>query len=224
MTAELEAFVVGTVKPAARAIETLAKEKGSTKANEQRHLAPGYRTVLTDAVKGTRFRTALPGERTLGDRPEWRDVGDVDALVAGPGGAAWVELKCGASEETLCACAWDAPKMALALRVERAACAYLLAGATTEHWSAPIRGAELFGDYREEDAEANRRRFADWWRHWERRPDPLPVRLPARYATELIAMEPFRVADTDYELRLARVTVVGDEGYDWEPFDAARHR
>lgn len=224
MAEDLQALVMATVEPAARAVEALAHEKGPKKVNEQSHLAPAYRRVLADAVKDTRYRTALPNERKLGDRPEWLDVGDVDALVAGPDGAAWVELKCGTSHETLCACAWDAPKMALALRVGRTRCAYLLAGTTTEHWRDRIRGAELFGEYREEDTKDNRRRFADWWRHWERRPDPLPVCLPARYATELLVTEPFRVAGTEYELRLARVTVVADEDYAWEPFDPVRHR
>ena len=224
MTDDLEAFVIATVEPAARAVEALAQQKGSKKVNEQSHLAPGYRTVLADSVRSTHYRTALPGERKLGDRPEWPDVGDVDALVAESGGAAWVELKCGTSHETLCACAWDAPKMALALRVGRASHAYLLAATTTKHWADRIRGAELFGKYREDDTEANRERFADWWKYWERRPDPLPVRLPARYATELVAAESFHAAGTDYELRLARVTVVSDEDYAWEPFDAVRHR
>ena len=87
-----------------------------------------------------------------------------------------------------------------------------------------MRGVEYFGEYREEDTVANRRRFADWWRYWERRPDPLPVLLPARYATELVDSHCFDVGPTPYEIRLARVTLIGAEDYEWEPFDALRHR
>jgi|tagenome__1003787_1003787.scaffolds.fasta_scaffold20960996_2 hypothetical protein len=216
-TSGIEAFLRRTVAPTAGAVAQLARDLGVTKVNEQRHLAPSFRDVLTDAVEGSPYRTARAGERKLGDRPEWLGVGDVDRLVAGPGGPAWVELKCGSDHEALCACAWDAPKMALAVSVGRAAHAYLLAATTSEQWRRGIRGAEFFGERRIERTVENRERFADWWAHWEKR-DPLPIRLPAVYATELVAHERFEVATTEYELRLTRVEVVGDERYDWEPF------
>lgn len=221
---DIERLLMGAVKPTALAVQRTAAAKKLSKVNERDHLAPAFRDVLKAATAQPPFRTALPGERQLGDRPEWPDVGDVDALVAGPGGPAWVELKCRSDAEALCACAWDAPKVALALRVGRASCGYLLSATTVANWTVGIRGAEYFGEFREEAAAANRTRFTDWWRHWERRPDPLPVLLPARYATERIASHGFDVGPNPYELRLARVSVVGSEDYAWEPFDAVRHR
>lgn len=102
--------------------------------------------------------------------------------------------------------------------------AYLLAATTAAQWRWGIRGAEFFGDLRSDETVDNRKRFADWWRHWERRCDPLPILLPAAYATELIARETFDVGLTEYELRLARVTLVADDEYAWELFLAPEQR
>ncbi len=75
--------------------------------------------------------------------------------------------------------------------------AYLLAATTAAQWRWGIRGAEFFGDLRSDETVDNRKLFADWWRHWERRGDRLPILLPAAYATELIARETFDVGPTE---------------------------
>jgi hypothetical protein len=88
-----------------------------------------------------------------------------------------------------------------------------------DNWAAGIRGAELFSPYRIEQTVDLRGRFTDWFESWERRPDPLPLVLTTSLATELVAAASFSIAGgEDYELRLARVTVVDAADYPWPAF------
>lgn len=127
---------------------------------------------------------------------------------------------------TRCApCAWDLPKLALALRIQRATSAYLLAATTRTLWHAGARGGEFFAGYRVEPAVVLNERFGDWFEFWERKGDPVPVRLPAAFATQLVASEPFTVSGGEaYELRLSRVTLAGAGDYLWPPFATREDR
>lgn len=60
--------------------------------------------------------------------------------------------------------------------------------------------------------------YEDWWRFWERDSCNPPKRLPVRGYTHPLASAAFRVGDTDWDLRLSRVTVKTHGWFDWEPF------
>jgi hypothetical protein len=202
---------------AATLLEDQASQLGLQYVNERDHLAKCWRRALSIRTMETDLRTAHQGERRMRDIDEWRGVGDVDSLLArGDVERAFVELKCGRGRDAAAACAWDALKMALALRVGRASEAYLVAGARMSDWLTPIRGTEFLVDG-SHAAHGIRRRFADWWRHWELSGDPLPLRLPAALSTWHIDSATFPVAGTEWQLRLSRVTVEGGDWYDWSP-------
>lgn len=195
-----------------------AEERGLTRVNERDHLQPWSVEILREVAmdEGSRLRV---GTSFRLDYPEhWPGVGNVDLTLTGGGAPpVLVELKCGAGSDALGPCAWDVAKSALTLRMGTACATYLLGATTTAMWQRPVRGAEFFhaGQW---DTANIRSRYEDWWRSWQKRPDPLPRRLTLRGSTQPIAAARFSVAGTDWELRLARVTVEPSGWFEWQPF------
>lgn len=125
-----------------------------------------------------------------------------------------VELKCGDTNDTFGPCAWDALKLALALQSGAISEAFLVAATTADQWTKPVRGAEFFETGRMESL-ALRERFADWWRHWEKRGDPQPTSVPSHFATRAVGRFPFSACETTWELRVAAVLAAGQDRVGW---------
>jgi hypothetical protein len=114
----------------------------------------------------------------------WPRLGGVDIALVVPGTApAFLELKCGTSSDALGPCAWDLLKLALATRQGDCAVGYLMAATRQKWWRAPSRGVEFFSPSAWSASEI-RDRYGDWFRQWEGRGDPPPMKVPVAGRTE----------------------------------------
>lgn len=217
----MERFLTDVIAATGPALETWAASRGRTYLTEAKDLAPVFAEQLAAAATGTPWRPAEPGERAV-DWPEhFPRVGNVDALVvarAAPRDRAFIELKCDYSRGGLWACAWDAVKSGVAVRLGDATAAYLLAGSTVARWNEQPLGAELFagGQWA---AMTLRERFAEAFTGYERLADPIPLRVPAQIAT-VAAGRPVEldVNGARWRLRLCRVEAPGDGWVHWPPY------
>ena len=92
--------------------------------------------------------------------------------------------------------------------------AYLLAATTATAWDQQYRGTELF-DRTTTDTLDLRERFIDWWRKWERESYQPPSVVPSRFASRPVCRVRFQVAQVPWELRLAALSLDGDEQIAW---------
>ena len=161
------------------AIDEIAERlDGRRRLNERDHLQPVAGEVLRAAVKRTPGSLRFSTQRGL-DLPEWPRLGAVDlAFEDDYQLPIAVELKAGLTQDALGPCAWDALKLAHAVRRGRVSRAYLLAATSAAMWERPARGAELLGSGRL-DASELRERFLDWWRYWEADGFRPPAEVPA---------------------------------------------
>ncbi len=223
-SSECEALVVNVVRSCGPALEAWARAHARTYLTEARDLAPVFAQQLVAATEDTRWRPAIPGERAVNWPGHFPRVGHVDAVVtnrAAPDDRAFVELKCDSSRRGLWACAWDAVKCAVALRLGDATMAYLLAGSTLARWDQRPLGAELFAGGRWASLEL-RDRFAEAFTGYERLADPRPMRVPTEIMT--VAVDPpidLDVAGIPWRLKLCRVEAPGDAWVAWPPFLSA---
>lgn len=219
---DIDALMARLVRLTAVELERVAAEEGLRWVNERDHLAKAFREVLSAQLPPAGYRPAQPGERTCSFPDHFPRVGDVDALVVADGNLpAWVELKCGSDKYALWACAWDAVKCALGLRLQAASSAFLVAGAPEDLWDAPILGAELFAGGTWQAAEL-RTTFEEAFRDYEKKGDPQPIRVPDLIATFPVSSRaPFDVGGVRWSLRCVRVQAVGTEWFDWPRLTAA---
>jgi hypothetical protein len=138
----------------------------------------------------------------------FRGVGNCDvAVVPGEGQRPiLIELKWGAG--TLCNCAWDAVKLALALHERKAGAAYLVAGAPLADWNAKRRGADLFGS-REWSTRDFMTFYAKEFAFWRRDVKTRPELLPEHFSTTEGVQLDMQVAGTPWSLRSAQISSSG---------------
>lgn len=195
--------------------EACAAKRELDRINERDHLQPWSFKALKLVVRPSEGPITVGTSLSLDYSDHWPRLGNVDITLRGEGTApAFIELKCGAGSDALGPCAWDVAKNALTVRMGDASGAYLLAATTSAMWNKTVRGAEFF-DSGEWTAEKLRTDYEDWWRYWE---PYRPRRVPAAGRTDPLASAVFRVGDTDWELRLSRMTVEPHGWFDWEPF------
>lgn len=124
---------------------------------------PGLLTALTGEHAAQRH-LAVAGAPVL---ERWPAVGAVDIEIAdqtdGPGD--WLELKWVKKATEMANCAWDAAKLAEALRAGVARRVYLVAGAPVSAWKRDLPARRLF----DSSVFAGRDlldAFPTWWPHW----------------------------------------------------------
>lgn len=210
-----------------RALEAAADDELLETIKETPHLQCGVVSELQRTNPLVAAPLAVSAQAPHGLEQHWPRLGRVDvALGASPFLPAFVELKCGEGANALGPCAWDALKLAFALRLETTSAGFLVAATSAEMWRRPVRGGELLGDG-EWTAEGLRHAYADWWAFWEKdgatstnpvgyRPPPL---VPSAFATmEISEPHPFVIGSTPWELRMSQVVPQGQEWFAWEPF------
>lgn len=133
----------------------------------------------------------------------WPGVGGVDVAI-GPADElpTVVELKWGSG--TLYNCAWDALKLALALREAVVARAFIVAGAPVDDWSGPTLGSELFAT-RGWDTEAFLSDHAASFAKWRRDVKTRPVRVPDAFETGYLTTVRLTVEGAPCEIRCGEV-------------------
>lgn len=194
-----------------------AAEEALSTVNERDHLQPACSSAATLVAAGWDSDLAVSTQSKL-SFVEWPRLGSFDVALTQPERKPIViELKCGAASDALGPCVWDAMKCALALQHKTVSEAYLLAGAPLEQWSKPVRGGEFLATGSWQAAHL-RVDYEDWWRHWEKKGDPKPSLLPVSFETVGIGIYPLVVAESPWELRLARVVNAGEESLEWPPF------
>lgn len=200
---------------ATRAAGCLAEGQYEGNLTEQRHLDPCFRRVASSVLGASPTVTAVRGQ--LPARLDaWPRLGKFD-LAAEWFDSGWsaFELKCGVGRDALGPCVWDAAKCALALAEDPLISeAFLVAAAPRASWSAPIRGVEFFAHSTHKMMEL-RERYLDWWRHWEKRGDPIPVRLPTGFSTRPVASAAFARSEQEWDLRFSRIELVSEDLVAW---------
>lgn len=141
----------------------------------------------------------------------WPGLGRVDVMLGrSTERPVWVELKWGKSAGTLHNCAWDAAKLAEALRSQVASRGYLVAGAPASQWSKAGQAAQLFASkaWHSDEIVSG---FASSWRTWldEGGATGL-VDLPSPLVTTPVGRVIVPVEhDEDWEIRVSRVDAPG---------------
>lgn len=210
----VDSFLSAVAKATARELECAAAAMGLAKINEQRHLQPAAASAARRLAESSEPAPMVSTQYKL-SFPEWPRLGGVDLTLQWEGQLpVLVELKCGAGNDALGPCVWDAAKLAFASQRGTAAAGYLLAGAPTSSWNKPIRGCEFFGSNVWE-IKALRSQYADWWKHWEKCGDPQPTQLPLTFSAIEITTVPLLIAETQWELRLTRLATRSDGWLEW---------
>jgi ADP-ribosylglycohydrolase len=156
--------------------------------------------------------------KTFGNPIGWVGLGLVDVVLRWPDlPPTFVELKCGATNDTLGPCSWDALKLASGVLAGNAGTGYMLAGLPATLWKADTPGREFF-DTRPWTAHELRESFLSWWRHWEKEKTPhVPGEVAESFATVAVGTFPLEIGATLWELRLARVEPRSVEWLQWQP-------
>lgn len=175
----------------------------------QRELVPHLEGLFEHVAIERRLKGGSDGGAVLA---RWPNVGALDLeLGQQPGSNAWVELKWTKRGGELANCAWDAAKLAEALRSERAQRAYLVAGAPVSAWEKPGDARRLF-ESSLFDGDQIVTRFPTWWAKWmtegaavglEDLPTPI-MTTPVGSARVLVD------GGEDWEIRVARVDAPGN--------------
>jgi ADP-ribosylglycohydrolase len=204
------------------AVETAAElerhcaELGLATANEQKQLQPCCTRVTKRLVGGWTPTPALT-PKTFGNSLGWVGLGPVDVVLRWPDQSpTFIELKCGATKDTLGPCSWDALKLASGVLAGTAGTGYLLAGLPRALWDAEILGHQLFNT-RDWTASELRESFLAWWRHWEKETTPhIPGRVAESFATVAVGSFPVEIGALMWELRLARVEPSSSGWVQWQ--------
>jgi hypothetical protein len=140
--------------------------------------------ALEDALLGfyTRWATATGGtvrRQASLKTPSWPGVGRVDLEVVEPhaGRRAWMELKWASLHN----CAWDLPKMALALAEGHCDRALLVVAVANDEADQP--GGEFLTPGTWDTGQDILLAHRKWWLYWKNEVKTRPLRLPASIAT-----------------------------------------
>ncbi len=195
----------------------LAVAHGGTYVRELRELQPTFRAEVERVAAAAERPRPSVSPRLKEDLSEhYTGIGAFDISLQWPGAVAYGELKAGKDADTSANCIWDAPKLALMVRLKRAAAGHLIAAAPSALWTPQTAGLELFFD-REWDMLDLRERHPSWWRKWEKE-GLMPLRIPVSLKTIEVARVPFVCDGVPWTLGLARVEPLGDEWLQWPPF------
>jgi hypothetical protein len=196
-------------------LERHCAEAGLVTANEQKQLQPCCTRATQRLTAGWEPSADLSSKK-FGDAVDWVGLGLVDVVLRWPDNRpTFIELKCGATKDTVGPCSWDALKLATGLLACNAGTGYLLAGMPATLWEAEPLGSELF-DSRVWTAREMRDAFVSWWRHWEKESTPhIPGRVAASFATVAVEAFSLEIGAVPWELRLARVELNGTEWFQW---------
>jgi hypothetical protein len=199
----------------ARELETFCAELQLTYPNERDHLAKCCKTATARLASALDRPPAL-SPYSFGDPRGWVGLGNVDVVLRwADRQPTFLELKCGTGKHVLRPCVWDALKLSTAVLGGNAASGYLLAGAPTSDWRAPVPGADLFESVEWVTVGPQvRDRFLADWRKWELEPH-IPGRVATAFRTVALGSFPLEIARTPWQLRLARVEPIGDDWVDW---------
>lgn len=215
MTSTLDHRLTELATETAAELSRRAARDALSRVNERDHLQPCCASVAQALAPGW----APPPRVSTGFRftsPSWPRLGRVDiALLAPDEKPVAVELKCGSGRDALSPCAWDALKLAFALQTSEISAGYLLAATTASDWTQGFQGAELF-ETAAVDTMLLRERFIDWWRYWERDGYPVASSVPRQFMTRAVCRVPFEVDRVAWEVRVAGLTVDGDDQLAWE--------
>jgi len=214
---EADRLFTAAAEAAAPELTALAERLGRDWINERDHLQPTYRGALESAAAAAWPRPQVSPSLGSGLERCWPRSGKFDVSLRWPNATTvFGELKCGSDEGTLGACAWDAPKCAMAVRCGTAAAAHLIAAAPATLWKRRALGVELLADAEWEMADV-RARYASHFTKFEK-DGYKPVRVPERLRTVAVGATGFTVADRPWRLGVARVEPVGEGWLDWVPF------
>ena len=215
--AEASELLTAALRGCAPELEARAKRTGLTRLTEAHHLAPEFRESLTAvATAADLVPDVCVSLSPAALRSDWPRLGPFDVSLRWNDVTVYGELKCGDTEDTLEACAWDALKCAFALRHGFGAAMFLIAGAPQELWQRRARGCELFGGG-EWDAADLRARYVRGFTTWER-DGYKPQLVPDRIRTIAGARLELDVNSTPWALAIAQVEPVGDGWLTWGPF------
>jgi hypothetical protein len=194
-------------------------EKGKRNLSEMHHLQPATNDVAARLAATWNPPATLVGKQ-FGPNLGWVGLGHVDTVLHWPDGPqTFLELKC---DWDLCACVWDAVKLAAGVLNGNADAGYMLAGAPARMWNKSTPGAELFASGRWETMGAEvRGRYRKWWWNWQeevvdhRSNRHIPGAVAAIFETVPLGTFPFVIGGASWELRLARVDPNGSEWSIW---------
>lgn len=152
--------------------------------------------------------------------PAWPGVGRVDIELVSKGSEGvertWIEVKW----HDLWNCAWDLPKMALALREGLCQRALLIAAAPEKEWLKP--GGEFFSTAEWDVASQVMLAHRSSWLYWKRQVKTHPLRLPAKARTQLVAEPDAFTVPGHLRWSLRAVHVHVDHDRSWIAIDEER--
>jgi hypothetical protein len=208
-----DGWLVELADETARELANRANVGRLSRINERDHLQPSCSAAALIALRRIPESTVSTSFRFRS--PLWPRLGSVDiALLRADELPIALELKCGTGRDALGPCAWDALKLALGIQSRLLSAGYLVAATTAADWERGYRGSDFFETGAFEALEL-RERYLDWWRQWERLDDPLPVEAPRSFTTQAVCRAPFIVAEVQWELRVAAVTVSTGDRVTW---------
>lgn len=214
-----DALLQGIAEETATELEKFCSKHGLPYADEQRCLAPCCKEA-TKRVAGSLDPPPALSPFAFGDKHGWLGLGLVDVVLRWPGEdepPTFLELKCGDKEHTLRPCVWDAVKLAIAVLKGNARAGYLLAGSPAASWEKPVvPGAELFESRPSWETLGPHIRdaFLPDWQKWEKE-GHIPGEVAVKFKTVALGTHHLTIAETPWELRLARVEPIGDETDVW---------
>jgi len=217
-------LMVDVAPRVAATVEAKAREAGLTTINERDHLRPWSIPVISQVGSLLAPPVQVGGEGPHGLEAVWPRLGKVDVTLTDTEGTAFVELKCGGGSNALGPCAWDALKLATALRHGTTCAGFLMAAAPEESWRTAL-GSELFTNGARTAVEI-RERYRSWWTHWEKdrkpnRPQGFfpPTNVPGAFSTTRTGPEAmFMVGTTRWALRISEVRLGDAPDFRWERF------
>ncbi len=213
---DAERLFTAAAEAAAPKLGPLAAVHGRTYVTELRELQPTFRAEVERVAAAARPRPSVSPRLRENLSQNYTGIGPFDISLQWAGAVAYGELKAGKDTNTSANCIWDAPKLALMVRLDRAASGHLIAAAPSALWTSETPGLELFFDA-EWDMLDLRESHPSWWRSWERE-GLMPLRIPAQLRTIAGARVGFACDGVPWTLGLARVEPLGEEWLEWPPF------
>ncbi len=215
-SAEAERLFTAAAEAAAPKLGPLAAANGRTYVTERYELQPIFRAEVEHVAAAARPRPSVSPRLKADLSEHYTGIGPFDISLEWSGAVAYGELKAGEDTNASANCIWDAPKLALMVRLQRAASGHLIAAAPSALWTPRTAGLELFFDA-EWDMLDLRKRHPTWWRKWERE-KLMPLRIPASLKTIAGARVDFACNGVAWTLGLARVEPMGEKWVQWPPF------
>jgi hypothetical protein len=218
---EAERLYTGAAELSGPRLTALADQHGLTTIKETAHLQPTYRKALEELAARATPQPMVSPRLSHGLKREWPKLGNFDISLTWDGVEVFAELKCGETELTLSACAWDAAKEVFCLHHGVGSGMLLVAAAPVTLWERPGIGLELLDDGEWNMADV-RTRYAAGFRIWQRegyKPDYVFRRLRT---VKVSRTSPFRIGRKDWLIGISRVHAVDGERMDWVEFLPSR--